>query len=65
MREKLIKLLDQVQHSGLISFPAGFGERQEYVRNDKIADHLSANGVFGPTGEIEFDYTAEDVTNDN
>ena len=45
MREKLIELLDQVQHSGLISFPAGFGEHQEHVRNDKIADHLIANGV--------------------
>lgn len=26
-----------------------------------IADHLIANGVTVPTGEIEFDYNAEDV----
>ena len=47
-REKLIELLAQVQDSGTIVIPAGHGDRYEWVSNQKVADHLIANGVTIP-----------------
>ena len=45
MKEKLIKLLDQAK----------------YCSVEELADFLIAAGLTFPTGEIEFDYNAEDV----
>ena len=50
MREKLIELLSDMWAAD--SF-------------EEIADYLLANGVTVPTGEIDFDYNAEDVTNES
>lgn len=45
VREKLIELLDKVQDSGVIDIPAGFGFTYGWIKNEKVADHLIANGV--------------------
>lgn len=49
MREKLIELLEYIC------------ENYAPCEMDVVADHLIANGVTVPTGEIDFDYNAEDV----
>lgn len=57
MREKLIEILREVQYYGVGPWKHGM----KAVGLDVIADHLLANGVTVPTGEIEFDYEAEEV----
>lgn len=49
MRDKLIKLIREAF------------QPCEMYRAMLIADHLIANGVTVPVGEIDFDYNAEDV----
>ena len=48
MREKLIELLNKVQDMGVTVIPAGMGDRYDHVWNQKVADHLIANGVTIP-----------------
>jgi hypothetical protein len=45
VREKLVELLNGVQETGVNEIPAGFGCTREYVKNEKVASHLIANGV--------------------
>ena len=45
VREKLVELLGEVQETGVNEIPAGFGCTREYVKNEKVASHLIANGV--------------------
>ena len=45
VREKLVELLNEVQETGVNEIPAGFGCTREYVKNEKVASHLIANGV--------------------
>ena len=44
-REKLIELLNEIQDSGIIETPAGFGFTKQYIENERIATHLITNGV--------------------
>lgn len=48
MREKLIELLNKVQDMGVTVIPAGMGDTYDHVWNQKVADHLIANGVTIP-----------------
>ena len=43
--EKLVELLNDVQETGVNEIPAGFGCTREYIANEKVASHLTANGV--------------------
>ena len=45
VREKLVELLNEVQETGVNEIPAGFGCTREYVKNEKVASHLTAHGV--------------------
>ena len=45
VREKLVELLNDVQETGVNEIPAGFGCTREYIANEKVASHLTANGV--------------------
>ena len=45
VREKLVVLLNEVQETGVNEIPAGFGCTREYIANEKVASHLTANGV--------------------
>ena len=45
VREKLVELLNEVQETGINEIPAGFGCTRDYVKNEKVASHLIANGV--------------------
>ena len=45
VREKLVELLNEVQETGVNEIPAGFGCTREYIKNEKVASHLIANGV--------------------
>lgn len=45
VREKLVELLGEVQETGINEIPAGFGCTIEYIANEKVASHLTANGV--------------------
>ena len=45
VREKLVELLNEVQETGVNEIPAGFGCTCDYVKNEKVASHLIANGV--------------------
>ena len=56
MREKLIEML---KHDNCPVFLVIGGTPED------LADYLIANGGTVPTGEIDFDYNAEDVTNES
>ena len=43
--EKLVELLNDVQETGVNEIHAGFGCTREYIANEKVASHLTANGV--------------------
>ena len=43
--EKLVELLNEMQDSGIVETPAGFGFTKQYIENDKVASHLLDNGV--------------------
>lgn len=45
MKEKLVELIGNVQDSGVVIIPAGFGETYSFVKNELVADCLIANGV--------------------
>ena len=45
VREKLVELLNEVQETGVNEIPAGFGCTREYIANEKVASHLTDNGV--------------------
>lgn len=45
VREKLVKLLNEVQETGVNEIPAGFGCTREYIANENVASHLTAHGV--------------------
>ena len=45
VREKLVELLNEMQDSGIIETPAGFGFTKQYIENERIASHLIDNGV--------------------
>ena len=45
VREKLVELLNEVQETGVNEIPAGFGCTREYIENEKVASHLTDNGV--------------------
>ena len=45
VREKLVELLNEMQDSGIVETPAGFGFTKQYIENDKVASHLLDNGV--------------------
>lgn len=45
VREKLVELLGEIQETGVNEIPAGFGCTREYIANEKVASHLTANGV--------------------
>ena len=45
VREMLVELLNEVQETGVNEIPAGFGCTREYIANEKVASHLTANGV--------------------
>ena len=45
VREKLVKLLNEVQETGVNEIPAGFGYTSEYVNNEEVASHLISHGV--------------------
>ena len=45
VREKLVELLNEMQDSGIIETPAGFGFTKQYIENERIASHLIANAV--------------------
>ena len=45
MKEKLVELLNEMQDSGIIETPAGFGFTKQYIENGRVASHLIANGV--------------------
>ncbi len=45
VKEKLVELLNEMQDSGIIEVPAGFGFTKQYIENERIADHLITNGV--------------------
>ena len=45
VREKLVELLNEVQETGVNEIPAGFGCTLEYIANEKVASHLTDNGV--------------------
>ena len=45
VREKLVELLNEMQDSGIVETPAGFGFTKRYIENDKVASHLFDNGA--------------------
>ena len=45
VREKLVELLNEMQDSGIVETPAGFGFTKQYIENDKVASHLFDNGA--------------------
>ena len=45
VREKLVELLNEMQDSGIVEIPAGFGFTKHYIENERIASHLIAHGV--------------------
>ena len=45
VKEKLVKLLNEVQETGVNEIPAGFGCTHQYITNERVAAHLISNGV--------------------
>lgn len=45
VKEKLVELLNEMQDSGIIEIPAGFGFTRQYIENERIASHLIARGA--------------------
>lgn len=43
--EKLVELMNEMQDSGIVETPAGFGFTKQYIENERIASHLIANGA--------------------
>ena len=63
MREKLIELLTEPIPITKSLLGNEFAPKMKMglIFAENVADHLLANGVTVPTGEIDFDYNAEDV----
>lgn len=59
LREKLVALLNEVQNTGVIDTPAGFGSYYDWIPNKKVAQHLIENGVTVSEGALP---VAEEAT---